>query len=839
MVKLLPRTIATLIIGLFAILILFPPIASASTIYFSDDFEDGEISDWTSTNGSCGSTWKVENRNESNKLGIVIDGDCFTEIAPVSWDQNIKDYRLSVDMEFVSGADKNLAFRFTDHASWYDIHLILTGEQDSPALVLQHVLNSGIYDNRVTVPNLSNGNTYNVSIEIIGEHIKIFIDNNLVLDYPDAGGRFPTGGIALQASAGLGSSHSEVYFDNVVVSSIDQPVDPVVVIPGMMGSWCKDAIISGGACPGAWSALPEPLDPYDSLIASLQNASDIGSSNVYVWYYDWRKPITTLSSELSDYMDNTVLSGRSAGTKARIVGHSYGGLVGVKYTEDNSGKVSKLVTAGSPHKGVVQSYGAWEGGELWGFSAWEKLALQLLLSSRKTSFPTVKDTIRTEIPSLQNTLPTFDYLVDSSNNMIAESSLNQRNSQLPSQYTDLGTIASFLTTMTGLESETADTLSSVKVKSRDWINQALGLWEDGAPDEFRYSPDGDLSVLRTSGRYDSAAGKPEVAATHVELISETPGINAILSALGSSAAAAITDSPLDDSKNYAMFFLHSPATMSVQFDGQTYADTDGIVVLQDVAPGDADVSVTGTDDGSYHLDVIQTTPTGDTGTTYANTIRTGQTHAFLVHVDPESEDQNPLIDSQGNLYLTFANGKLTEMGNVLASTTQNRSTRLLRSNISQITTMTNRALLQVDAPAQALRTTESALLLLHRWRENLNLLESQRQISSSIAKQLRSLSYDSLEQLQAAYATFASRAGQRYTTSSFTAAQSLITRLQAQIDVRGAIATKGLLPGALARTQSQTDFTTANGATISNPSLARINYLSSRLYLNEAIKVLK
>lgn len=831
--------LAQTLIGLVYLLI-FGSSSAYATVLFQDDFSDPDLDSvltrWEIPRNSCNGDWALS----SGRIGIRINGplpSCETEFAPKNsvWG-GWNNYIYEVDASFVSGTDKNFAFRYNTPAFvFYDYHFQVGGSQST--IYLERIKKPPDYPNSTTYP-ATNGNTYHIKIIANENHLTLYINDNIVLDYPDAGGISNSGKIAFRAGAGA-DPNTEVYFDNVVVSSIDQPVDPVVVIPGMMGSWCKDAIISGGACPGAWSALPEPLDPYDSLIASLQNASDIGSSNVYVWYYDWRKPITTLSSELSNYIDNTVLSGRSAGTKARIVGHSYGGLVGVKYTEDNSGKVSKLVTAGSPHKGVVQSYGAWEGGELWGFSAWEKLALQLLLSSRKTSFPTVKDTIRTEIPSLQNTLPTFDYLVDSSNNMIAESSLNQRNSQLPSQYTDLGTIASFLTTMTGLESETADTLSSVKVKSRDWINQALGLWEDGAPDEFRYSPDGDLSVLRTSGRYDSAANKPEVATTHVELISETPGINAILSALGSSATAAITDSPLDDSKNYAMFFLHSPATMSVQFNGQIYTDTDGIVVLQDVAPGDADVSVTGTGDGSYHLDVVQSTPDSETDTTYANTILAGQTHALAVRVDPESEDQNPLIDSQGTLYLTFANGKLTEMGDALASTVQNRSSRLLRSNISQMRTMTNRARLQVDAPVQALRTTESALLLLHRFRENLNLLESQHQISSSTAKQLRSLSSDALEQLQAAYAILASRAGRLYTTASFTATQSLITRLQAQIDASGAAATKGLIPGALARTQSQTDLTTANGATISNPPLAYINYLSSRLYLGEAMKVLK
>src|SRR3990167_5513131 len=199
--------------------------AFASTVYFSDDFEDGNISDWTPTNNSCGSTWGIQNRNGSNKLGIVINGNCFTEIAPTSWDQNVTDYKLTTDMEFVSGTDKNLAFRFTNHSSWYDIHFVTNDTLKSTKIVLQRVFNTDQYSNEVTVQNMYNGNTYNVGVEILGEHIKIFVDNNLVLDYPDAGGRFPTGSIALQASAG-GDLHSEVYFDNVLVTSIDPEPTP-------------------------------------------------------------------------------------------------------------------------------------------------------------------------------------------------------------------------------------------------------------------------------------------------------------------------------------------------------------------------------------------------------------------------------------------------------------------------------------------------------------------------------------------------------------------------------------------------------------------------------------
>lgn len=825
-------------------LLIFGSTPVSATVLFQDDFSDPDINSiltrWEVPRNSCGTNWVLS----SGRIGININSSaCQTEFTPKDsvWG-NWNDYVYEVDMILPpnSGTDKNTAFRYSGPPNfyWYGIHFQV-GSNDSN-VVLERVCWVAPCPNNANIARypVTNGNSYHLKTIVSGNHIQFYVDGNLIIDYPNAERNYNTGKIALRAGVG-GDPHTEVYFDNVVVSSIDAPIEPVVIIPGMMGSWCKEAIISGGLCPHEWTALPKPLNPYASLIASLNQASDIGSANTYVWYYDWRKPIATLSAQLSSYIDNTVLSGRPAGTKVKIVGHSYGGLVGTQYAENNPTKVSKLITAGSPHKGVVQSYGAWEGGALWEFSAWEKLALQLLLASRKSSFPSVKDAVRNEIPSLRDILPTFDYLVDGANNTISESSLRQRNTQLPNQYVGLSTISSFLTTITGLESAPSDTLSSIKVKSQDWMSQALGLWEDGVPDQLRYSPDGDLTVLRTSGQFDAAANKPEVATTHVGLISETSGIQAILTALGSSGSPTIADPVLDDSKNYALLFLHSPATMTINWNGQTSPDTDGLVVLQDVNPSDATVTLSGTGNGAYHLDVIQSTPDSDTETTYSDTISSGQAKTLLMHIDPSGANQNPLKDTQGNLYLAFAGGKLGEMSTTLMGTGQNRSTRLLRSVVDQIKSMVNRAVVQINSPLIAARTTEPTLLFIHRLREQIDLLELQKQLNGTVAQQLRTLSYDALEQLQSAYSVLAGRAGLTYPGNSFSSSQSLLGRLTTQIDTQASTATKGLVQGALAAQTSRDEKSAADTVAISNPPLAYINYLSARMYLSEAMRVLK
>ncbi|MBI5356149.1 hypothetical protein HZB78_00860 [Candidatus Collierbacteria bacterium] len=761
-------------------------------------------------------------------------------------------------MEFVSGTDKNLAFRFTDHSSWYDIHFVTNDTSKSTEIVLQRVFNTDKYSNRVTVQNMYNGNTYNIGIEILGEHIKIFVDNNLVLDYPDAGARFPTGGIALQASAG-GDPHSEVYFDNVVVSSIDAeptptatPVsptptptpafEPIVVIPGMLGSWCKDAITNGTDCPSSWIALPEPLNPYDSLISSVINAPDIPDSDVFVWYYDWRKPITDLASQLNTYINSTALSGKPAGTKVKLVGHSYGGLVASKYLEDNSAKVGKLITVGSPHKGAAMAYGAWEGGEIWDFPVWQRIPLQILLNARAGLFQTSKDTIRNDFKSVKEILPTFDYLTNQSNQTISESTMSQRNSQLPNQYSGLTSIKSLLATITGLENSSSDTLLSIKTTPRNWMEKALGLWEDGKPTQFIRSAEGDLTVLRSSGRYDEASSKPEITADHEGLISGTAGINQILQSLGSSATAAITSNNPDGNSGLAVFFLRSPAAISVNFNGTNYSDSDndGLIAIENVVSGQAAVTLTGTGNGAYHLDVLQFHPNGDTAYTYAGTITAGSVQTLNFNLNPANPDNlTPAEDITGEIYLSQAINLATETNDkITASSGRARAKNLLSIQNQDIKRIIQSAKQNIANPANSLKYIQEAILKLHRLRRDINTGENASQLSSTDATKIRKLTEDSVERLQSAFKIVSIRASKNYSARQISDLSNIASKAQTKTDLKASTATKGLVVAAPAALAGQNDILEASDSDTPNQA-AYINYVSSRLYFEEAMEIMR
>ncbi len=210
-----------------ALLLILPPLfkVSASEIIFQDNFEDGKANDWNVTSNSCTfngipAEWKVV----ENKLGIKIDGGtCYSEITPNDnlWNTTKSDYNVEFDMTLVSGTDHHFAFRYANVNDWYNFHI-----QSPNKIIFQRMNNpSGgniIYD------DFSNGQTIHFKLTINRDHLQVYIGQNpqkLIYDNPQMGNYYRTGKIALQGTAGSDPS-SETYFDNIIVTSIDETIPP-------------------------------------------------------------------------------------------------------------------------------------------------------------------------------------------------------------------------------------------------------------------------------------------------------------------------------------------------------------------------------------------------------------------------------------------------------------------------------------------------------------------------------------------------------------------------------------------------------------------------------------
>ena len=152
-------------------------------------------------------------------------------------------------------------------------------------------------------------------------------------------------------------------------SPTPEPLRPIIILPGLGGSWDYGAISSGTA--GTNWQVPSFITLYKNLIDSLKNAGYVEGTNLFVFGYDWRKGLTDLAGDLNNYVNGLGLTG-----KIDFIGHSYGGLVARTYGQNiGIGKIDKIITAGSPHQGVIDAYGLWEGATVWKNVWWQRAAL--------------------------------------------------------------------------------------------------------------------------------------------------------------------------------------------------------------------------------------------------------------------------------------------------------------------------------------------------------------------------------------------------------------------------------------------------------------------------------
>ena len=210
----------------------FPAFAYTES-YFEDDFSLGSTK-WNVVrnyqylnhalpcmNGGVPSTWNIL----SGEYGIKIQGSyCVTETIPKDeyWDNAWNDYIYELDMHFVSGVDKNIAWRYTDENNWLGVHVI------APWAYFQRI----VQDFHNNYQQLYDGHTYHFKIIANGQnHDVYYYDINTPENVSHMKGHrddtlYLTGRPALQASAG-GSPNdfSETYFDNIKVTSLEIP-DP-------------------------------------------------------------------------------------------------------------------------------------------------------------------------------------------------------------------------------------------------------------------------------------------------------------------------------------------------------------------------------------------------------------------------------------------------------------------------------------------------------------------------------------------------------------------------------------------------------------------------------------
>lgn len=229
----------------------------------------------------------------------------------------------------------------------------------------------------------------------------------------------PSETATLSAEATYGSDA-----DEALVSVPRASIYPVVVIPGILGSWKNFS--------GEWEIDPL-LGTYDNLLEELRLVGYEDGVSLFTFPYDWCQHLATTGSELGIALDGFLTQAANQPyvrtDKADIIAHSMGGLVSRAYIQSDgyNNNVRRLITLGTPHLGAPPSYLMAEGVEFQGpegpilravadFLAWKSGYCTLVINPENVycivTNADLHSYIRERIPSVRELFPDRQYLAN-------------------------------------------------------------------------------------------------------------------------------------------------------------------------------------------------------------------------------------------------------------------------------------------------------------------------------------------------------------------------------------------------------------------------------------------
>ncbi|HPN96272.1 MAG TPA: alpha/beta hydrolase [Candidatus Moranbacteria bacterium] len=265
--------------------------------------------------------------------------------------------------------------------------------------------------------------------------------------------------------------------------------DPVIIIPGILGSQKKD---------GAWQIDPI-FHTYDNLYQEFANNGYVPEKDLFEFPYEWRDSNIENAKMLKTKINE--IKTKAKWPEVDIVAHSMGGLLAREYIESDyyQDDVSQLVTLGAPHLGAPEAYLKWDG-DGWFWSPSDIYTKRILnQEAEEGGYADIFDYIHNRpIKSLEELLPVYNYLQDVRNDYIFK--------EYPTGYPK----NDFLENLNGEKKEKLNSLEFDKIIGRlenenitisgfKVINADMGkYWEHGYPLGFEI-PIGDRGMLYSDG----------------------------------------------------------------------------------------------------------------------------------------------------------------------------------------------------------------------------------------------------------------------------------------------------------------------------------------------------
>ncbi len=187
----------------------------AGAILFEDNFDDGDANGWL-VSGSPG--WNVQ----GGTYGIFLNPGLSNTIPDNSlWNFAWTNISYEVDIVGSAGVDKNILIKYIDPSNFIEIH------SNGSGIFLEKASQSG-GSGILGSSNISLLNNITYHFKFIIENnskIKVYLDNQLIIDVNETEPLFTNWKVGLRAGTG-GVPITDVRFDNVIVKSLDPTPSP-------------------------------------------------------------------------------------------------------------------------------------------------------------------------------------------------------------------------------------------------------------------------------------------------------------------------------------------------------------------------------------------------------------------------------------------------------------------------------------------------------------------------------------------------------------------------------------------------------------------------------------
>ena len=264
--------------------------------------------------------------------------------------------------------------------------------------------------------------------------------------------------------------------------------DPIIVIPGIMGSWRMTR------------KSDLELDPvfgtYDELLETLDKNGYTLEKDLFPFPYEWHNSNVESAKRLKTRIDG--IKTQAKWPKVDIVAHSMGGLVAREYisTLNGGSNIDQLITLGTPHNGAPKSYLMWEGGKFVSpsrFNVTDFFAnIIFQQEAEENGYENIFDYVRkAPILSVKELLPVYSYLRDKETGTLRTYpdvypvNAFLQNLKTPTNLNKLSPI--LFTNIIGKTDEN-DTIKNIRVDGASVAllsdPEAIVLWGHGKPDGY-------------------------------------------------------------------------------------------------------------------------------------------------------------------------------------------------------------------------------------------------------------------------------------------------------------------------------------------------------------------